>query len=129
MELDLGNDYTMNVDATSSNPFDIRDSSKNASMYQDNVRFGPDDHASIDLFLLLQKYNAPLILFNIIVDWINVHKHSLAHGLDKIKKTVNKMMQRLYYKKISPLPRQVNLKKFSGRTTSITKFSLLSSIQ
>ena len=108
---------------------DITVSSKNASRHQDNIRFGPDDHASIDLFLLLQKSNAPLILFDRIVDWVNVHKNSLANGLDKRKKTVNTMMQKLYHKDVSPLPQQVNLKLSSGRTTSITKFSLLSSIQ
>ena len=124
-------DDRVNDDVAANNPINITDSQRTASQHQEQkINFGPEDHAVIDLFLLLKKSNAPLILFDRIIDWTNHHKDVFAHGLNKRKKTVDKMMTKLYNDpNFVPLPRQMNLTLTSNKTTSITKFSLITAIQ
>jgi hypothetical protein len=124
-------DRAVNDDVVANNPVNITASQRTASQHQDDkINFGPEDHAVMDLFLLLKKSNAPVILFDRIIEWTNHHKDSFAHGLNKRKKTVDQMMTKLYNDPMFvPLPHQIDLTLSSHKTTSITKFSLITAIQ
>jgi len=80
----------------------------------------------IDLFHLLKASNAPLILFDRIIDWGRRHESTLAHNgsnsLTKRKMLLQDLNQKLYHNEILIKPRVNNICISSGRTTNVVTF-------
>ena len=82
----------------------------------------------IDLFHLLKASNAPLILFDRIIDWVRRHESTLDHNgsssLTKRKMLLQDLNQKLYHNEILMKPRVHNIRLSSGRTTNVVTFSV-----
>ena len=80
----------------------------------------------IDLFYLLKTSNAPLFLFDRIIDWVRRHESTLnqndSNSLTKRKMLLQNLNQKLYHNEILMKPRVNHIRLSSGCITNILAF-------
>ena len=90
-----------------------------------DINFTPNDNCLLDLYEILQDSNAPMGLFDKIVDWTEDHKEAIGHGnLMKRKAATRLWTQKLGGGIYTPMPTTTKVKLTSGIETNISHFSL-----
>ena len=107
---------------------DIREEQKELSKHFSKLSFHQSDELMIDLFHILKASNAPLILFDRIIEWVKVHEHCFKDtgtlGLFKRKRFIRDLNRQLYRKRIMMKPKVQRVMLSSRRTTSVVTFSM-----
>ena len=92
------------------------------------LSFNSKDEMQLDLYHLLKASNAPLILYDRIIDWVKKHNHTMssftAETILKREKFLTDLNHRLYHKQIMMKPIVSSLKLSSNRETSVVTFSM-----
>ena len=108
--------------------FDIREEQKALLKHFSKLRFHKSDEIMIDLFHILKASNAPLVLFDRIIEWVKVHEQDFIDtgtlGLQRRKRFILDLNRQLYRKKIMMKPRVERVILSSLRTTSVVTFSM-----
>jgi hypothetical protein len=117
--------------------YDITSQQKNLNyIYNDQINFYPEDEMMIDLYLILKSSNAPLILYDKMIDYLQRHKHKLSNltsttnmnskSLKRRKEFLNYWTNRLYQNNTQFLQPRISkpIKLSQNNETLITTFSL-----
>ena len=108
--------------------FNLRERQANISCRFKDATFGPADLVMIDLFLILKASNAPMILFNRLIEWTRTHQSSLqgncSNLLQSRAKFISNMNNTLFLGGVMMKPRIDRIQMSSGRWTSVVTFSL-----
>ena len=107
---------------------DIREEQKALLTHFSKLSFYKSDEIMIDLFHILKASNAPLILFDRIIEWAKVHEQNFKDtgtlGLFKRKCFIRDLNRQLYQRRIMMKPKVEKVMLSSSRTTSVVTFSM-----
>ena len=126
------NNITHVTSSKQNNPSDIRYKQQSMVKRFNELTLNPSDVMMLDLFHTLKASNAPNILFDRMIAWMQKHEMCVRkHGTDhlmKRNKFINDLDQKLYTDRsfMKPIVSPVNLT--SGRSTTVVNFSLKDAI-
>ena len=124
----VNNDNMLDVVNNNHDTIDLRSQQDLLTKRFSGLSLSKSEEMEIDLFHLLKASNAPLILFDRIIDWVRRHETTLTQNgstsLTKRKMLLQELNQKLYQNEILMKPRVNNITLSSGRTTNVVTFSI-----
>ena len=106
---------------------DIRSQQETLNKRFDALTFSAADEMEIDLFHMLKASNAPLILFDRVIHWLQRHESVVRNnGTELLMKRVTFLQDlnnKLYGKQVLMKPHVDNILLSSGRNTNVVTFS------
>ena len=122
----VNNDNMLDVVNNNHDTIDLRSQQDLLTKRFSGLSLLKSEEMEIDLFHLLKASNAPLILFDRIIDWVRRHETTLTQNgstsLTKRKMLLQELNQKLYQNDILMKPRVNNITLSSGRTTNVVTF-------